>query len=248
MVSSTRILTDEMREQLQQLCKTPIQVLGATTPLPIRNAYKTPQTLGPDRLAAAVAGWGLANAAAASEQNKTSAVVLENDCGRFSKPLQSFSETAGHKTDHADGHGALVIDVGTAVTYDVVTPDGVYIGGNISPGVYLRLKSLNDYTDKLPLVDVSRDDIQAHLDADGFGDTTETAIAHGVMDGLLHEINGFISKMVLKYPNFCVFLTGGGAKYFVKRLKNCNFASDLIVLQGLDLLLTYQKSIEHEQK
>ena len=49
----------------------------------------------------------------------------------------------------------LVVDCGTAITYDVVTSDEIYLGGGISPGISLRFKSLNDYTAKLPLLSIS---------------------------------------------------------------------------------------------
>ena len=55
------------------------------------------------------------------------------------------------------GHDILVVDAGTAITYDFVSADGVYKGGNIAPGVSLRFKSLHDHTGSLPLVDSGGD-------------------------------------------------------------------------------------------
>ncbi len=46
----------------------------------------------------------------------------------------------------------LIIDAGTAITYDIVNEKGQYLGGNISPGIEMRLKALHQFTGKLPLV------------------------------------------------------------------------------------------------
>ena len=48
----------------------------------------------------------------------------------------------------------LVIDIGTAITYDIVSADGIYRGGNIAPGVDMRLRALNHFTARLPLVTI----------------------------------------------------------------------------------------------
>ncbi|MGN0960124.1 MAG: type III pantothenate kinase, partial [Coriobacteriales bacterium] len=52
---------------------------------------------------------------------------------------------------------ALVVDMGTAITYDVVTADGKFLGGNIAPGIFVRLEALNHFTKALPLVETDGD-------------------------------------------------------------------------------------------
>ena len=158
--------------------------------MPFRIAYKTPDTLGPDRLAAV--------AEACMQQ---------------------------------PGRDLLVIDSGTAITYDLVTADGLYVGGNISPGIGMRLKALHHYTGKLPLVDKEGERVS-------IGDTTETAIREGVLQGVDYEIDGYIRAYTLKYPELLVFLTGGNAFLLDNRLKNRTFADNLLVVKGLNRILT----------
>jgi len=105
----------------------------------------------------------------------------------------------------------LVIDAGTAITYDLITADGCFVGGNIAPGLGLRFKSLHEHTGLLPLVDVEGD-------APVVGYDTLTAIRSGVLLGLLGEIKSYISDLKLSHPNLMVFMTGGDGKLLHQRL------------------------------
>jgi type III pantothenate kinase len=126
----------------------------------------------------------------------------------------------------------LVIDIGTAITYDFINAEGVYTGGDITPGIDLRLKSLHHFTQRLPRVEF---DEQV-----GFmGTNTTTAIQSGVLYGIVSEIDGYINRLMRKYPKLSVFLTGGGAVYFEKRLKSAIFANENLVLIGLNRILEY---------
>ncbi len=126
----------------------------------------------------------------------------------------------------------LIIDAGTAITYEVVDATGVYLGGNISPGMTTRFKALNHYTKKLPLVKE-----QEHVPM--WGTSTEKAILSGVVNGIIYEMNGYIDAFRIKYPNLLVFLTGGHSFYFERRLKNCIFADINLVMIGLNRILEY---------
>lgn len=133
---------------------------------------------------------------------------------------------------HQPGKPLLVIDLGTAVTFDFVRSDGTYTGGNIAPGVRTRLKSLHQFTGKLPLVEpTNRFDL--------LGNSTETAIRSGVMQGILFEINGYIEALTLQYPGLFTFLTGGDLIYFDGKLKNGIFVDDNLVLTGLNRILRH---------
>jgi type III pantothenate kinase len=126
----------------------------------------------------------------------------------------------------------LVIDVGTCVTYDFIDQDNHYLGGAISPGIALRYKSLNDYTQNLPLLELNSTEIF-------IGTSTENSIHSGVINGLTYEIEGFISQYFLKYQDLTVILTGGDAEFLAKRLKNPIFANSNFLLESLRLLSTY---------
>ncbi len=126
----------------------------------------------------------------------------------------------------------LVIDVGSCITYDLITKTGEYIGGNISPGVYMRLQAMHKFTDQLPQVDPPARYME-------MGTDTRTALQVGACLGAELEISGFIGKYKRKFRNLNVLLTGGGAHFFVNRLKTKIFASPHLVLQGLNEILSY---------
>lgn len=132
---------------------------------------------------------------------------------------------------------ALCIDCGTAITYDFITADGQYLGGNISPGVSMRLRSLHEFTSRLPLVDKDGE-------IPPIGNSTETAIRSGVITGVRHEIIGYIDTYKVKYPDLNVFFTGGDAINFVYPSKKCTFVDDFLVLKGLHIILEHILSIK----
>ena len=126
----------------------------------------------------------------------------------------------------------LIIDVGTAITYDFVQADGVYQGGNIAPGLRTRLKSLHHYTGRLPLVEPS-------VNFPFLGRTTDTAILAGVMQGILFEMDGYFDALKSQYENLFAFLTGGDLIFFVDKLKSSIFVCDNLVLAGLNRILCF---------
>lgn len=130
----------------------------------------------------------------------------------------------------------LVIDAGTCITYDFIDSSNNYLGGNISPGLDMRLKALNFYTSRLPLVD--KNGVCPEIGYD-----TETAIRAGVTKGIQLEMEGYIIEMQRKYPDLFVFLTGGYEFSFDIKLKNKIFADRFLVLKGLNRLLEYNEGL-----
>ena len=126
----------------------------------------------------------------------------------------------------------LIIDAGTCITYDVIDAKKNYWGGNIAPGMQMRLHALHEYTVRLPLV-------QAEGEVPGLGYNTETAIRSGVLRGMKYEIEGYIKSMRSKYPHLLVFLTGGDKINFDSNIKNSIFADKFIVSRGLNKILDY---------
>jgi type III pantothenate kinase len=189
-VSTVIPLNDEVNSALTAL-HVPLLWLSGTTPVPVRTMYTTPETLGPDRIAAVV----------------------------------------GASYIHP-GRNMLVIDAGTCITYEFVDSDGCYHGGNISPGLQMRLKALHHYTGKLPMVD-------ADGELPGWGNSTETAIRAGVFRGIEHEMAGYIKELRQKYSDLLVFLTGGDKFSFDETIKNIIFADRFLVLKGLNRILDY---------
>ncbi|MCL3779749.1 type III pantothenate kinase [Prolixibacteraceae bacterium JC049] len=189
-ISSVRILPQQLLVEANALFDNVIE-LTHSTPVPIQNLYKTPETLGADRLAAAI----------------------------------------GANSLHPDTP-ILIVDAGTAITYELVNDKNQYLGGNISPGLNTRFKALHHFTGKLPLL--KADEINAHM-----GQNTAEAIIQGVVIGMVYEIEGYINQLKMSYPKLKVFLTGGDANFFDKKLKNSIFVDFNLIMYGLNRILEF---------
>lgn len=130
----------------------------------------------------------------------------------------------------APGRNILVIDAGSAITYDIVDNKGNFLGGNIAPGIKMRLRSLHEFTDRLPMV-VKDGDIPF------IGYDTETAIRSGVITGICHEIEGYIRAAREKFGEVFVFLTGGDGISLKNNIKSSIFADKFLVAKGLNRIL-----------
>ena len=129
----------------------------------------------------------------------------------------------------------LIIDAGTCITYDFVTSDGCYLGGAISPGIKMRYKALHSFTEKLPLLEL---DCNYSL----IGDSTNSSIHSGVLNGVLCEIDGVIDSYLIKNRYLTLVLTGGDINFLSNKLKNSIFANPNFLLEGLNKILTYNLS------
>jgi type III pantothenate kinase len=129
----------------------------------------------------------------------------------------------------------LVIDAGTAITFDFVSAENQYLGGTISPGLSMRFKALNTFTKKLPLLEKSDS-------FDLIGKNTIQAITSGVQNSMLFEIDTYINQLKEKYPDARIFLTGGDSNFIYSKLRNKVSLSNGLVLSGLVTILNYNKS------
>lgn len=195
-VASVRDLGADAEQRIEAL-SFPILRLSSETPIPIHNCYRTPKTLGTDRLAAAVGASTL-------------------------KP----------------GQDLLIIDAGTCITYEVIDAQGNYWGGNIAPGMQMRLRALHEFTARLPLV-------EPEGEVPGMGYDTETAIRSGVLRGMKYEIEGYIRSMRAKYPHLLVFLTGGNNIKFDTSITDIIIADRYIVPRGLNRILDYNRELKN---
>lgn len=165
--------------------------LNETTKLPIRNLYKTPETLGKDRIAGAV----------------------------------------GANTIFP-GNNVLYIDMGSAITIDLINNKGEYIGGNITPGLSMRYRGLHQFTKKLPM-------LQPKENKTLIGQTTQEAIHAGVINGIIFELNSYIKILQGSYDNLKTILTGGDSKFFDNKLNYTIFVESDLTLIGLNKILKY---------
>lgn len=129
-------------------------------------------------------------------------------------------------------NNCLVIDAGTCITYDFIDNQANYLGGGISPGMIMRFQSMNTFTAKLPLV-------QPVLSPALIGNSTESCMQSGVVNGLLAEMSGIIEEYQKKFGNLKVILCGGDAAFFENQMKEVIFAVPELVLSGLNSILIY---------
>ena len=127
---------------------------------------------------------------------------------------------------------SLIIDLGTCIKYDLVSARGAYLGGVISPGMDMRYRALNSFTDQLPL-------IEPQSISQFYGTDTETSLVHGVQEAIKHEINGFIQRFKNEFGQLTIFMTGGDLNYFDKGFKNTIFADSDLTVVGLNEILKY---------
>jgi type III pantothenate kinase len=172
-------------------------IVTHSTPLPIKLNYDTPQTLGTDRIAAAVGAWAL-----------------------------------------FPNRNVLVIDSGTCITYDLVTADGVFQGGIISPGLDIRYRAMHEFTESLPRLQSDEP-----LDFGLLGKSTRECMRIGAEQGLKNEILGFLESFNKKYDRLQVVMTGGYQPDFESNLKAPIFATSKIVLGGLQAIWKFNEGI-----
>jgi type III pantothenate kinase len=170
-------------------------ILSHALPLPIKNLYATPTTLGVDRIAGV--------------------------CGA----QQIFPNMH-----------CLVIDAGTCITFDFIDSRGRFFGGAISPGLNMRFKAVHTFTAKLPLVSVTES-------ISLIGDSTESCIQSGVINGAIAELDGIINQYSQKFDGLRVILCGGDSLFFENKLKTSIFASPDLVLIGLNSILNYNVNL-----
>ncbi|MBR9997494.1 MAG: type III pantothenate kinase [Cyclobacteriaceae bacterium] len=133
------------------------------------------------------------------------------------------------------GRNLLIISAGTCITYDFINDQGEYLGGSISPGLHMRLKSLHHYTANLPLIDLVEN-------APLIGTSTESSILSGVIHGTLTEISGFIHQYQEKFKDIQVIFSGGDVKFFESKLKDHIFAIPNLVLKGIYSIFSYNEN------
>ncbi|MBS1588207.1 MAG: type III pantothenate kinase [Bacteroidetes bacterium] len=126
----------------------------------------------------------------------------------------------------------LAISLGTCITYNFVQKNKAFRGGAISPGLHMRLKSMHEWTDRLPEV---KPDGEVLL----LGYDTETCMRSGAVFGMASEIDGMVTAFADQYPDFNAVLTGGDSAMFVNKLKSKIFADPDLLMKGLNLILLH---------
>ena len=126
--------------------------------------------------------------------------------------------------------GCIVVDFGTATTFDVVSPKGEYLGGAIAPGIHISADALYRAAAKLPRVEIARPPTVV-------GKNTIHAMQSGLLFGYVAMVEGIVTRMrdELSFASK-VIATGGLAPLIAKESKVIEFSDEMLTLEGLRLL------------
>lgn len=194
-LSSVRKRDHALLEYLNKNFRISVELSGKT-PVPVKNLYGSPVTLGYDRLAAVV----------------------------------------GANTIFPDTN-VLVIDIGSAITVDFINNKNEFPGGNISPGLMMRFRALNEFTANLPLE-------YPHDNPEFMGSDTPGAIIAGVQNGITFELEGYIRRLSDREKDLKVIFTGGDAAFFAEKINYQILVDPDLTLKGLNRILEYNFSKE----
>jgi len=181
--------TPRVGKTLRRLWQLPLLELTPRTLRGVGINYPKPSTIGPDRLANAVAA------------------------------------------RHHFGAPSVVVDFGTAVTFDVVDRTGNYVGGIIAPGIAAMTEYLHEKTALLPRIKIREI-------GTAIGKSTEQAMLIGAVHGYRGLIHGLLTelKRQLKTAKLPVIATGGYADLIASKLPEITAVDPLLTLEGLRLV------------
>ncbi|NJC26571.1 type III pantothenate kinase [Neolewinella antarctica] len=183
--------------------------LQAGNPLPFPSRYATPETLGQDRIAAVLG------------------------CLASFPPNTAPATTP---TPARDSGAKLIVDAGTCVTTDLLDGTGTHLGGNISPGVRMRLRAMHEFTAKLP-------EPEPAAVEGAVGSTTVSALRHGAQLGLVYELEGLYFRLLPAHPGLELVLTGGDGEWLAEKLSvPCSLRPDLVLRGLLQLTSIYVRN------
>ena len=132
------------------------------------------------------------------------------------------------------GRDCIVVDMGTATTFDCITAEGVFIGGVIAPGIQTSAETLTRKTSKLPATELT-------VPQRAIGRRTEDCIRSGVIFGAADAIDGTVRRIKAEWPHRekpLVIATGGFAEMFGEICKEFDRVEPYLTLQGLQMAYT----------
>lgn len=128
----------------------------------------------------------------------------------------------------------LVADMGSCVTYDILTADDVFPGGVIAPGFRMRGRAMHAFTARLPEVAIAGFDPVPLIGTD-----TVSCMRSSLYYGIEFELLGYYERLRAEYPGLQVIISGGDAHYFERLVKDHIFVVPNLVLYGLNRILKY---------
>lgn len=128
------------------------------------------------------------------------------------------------------GGPCVVVDFGTAITFDAISAEGEYLGGIIAPGVEISLAALTERAAKLPQIDLGEPERL-------IGKTTLESIQSGVVFGFASQIDGIVYRLREELgEDLQVIATGGLSSHIVPFCETVEQVDDLLTLEGLRLI------------
>ncbi len=131
-------------------------------------------------------------------------------------------------------NSAIVVDFGTATTFDCVSLKCEYLGGVIAPGVNISMECLAQHTAKLPKISLERP-IRI------IGKNTQESMRSGIYFGYIEMVEGIIKRLKLEMQNPTVVFTGGDASFFLKEIKQVDYFEPNLTFYGLACI--YYKNV-----
>lgn len=130
----------------------------------------------------------------------------------------------------------IVVDFGTATSFDIVNRDGEFIGGIIAPGLNLQVKVLNKFTSKLPRIDIA-------VSNKAIGDNTADAILSGVIRGSACMIDGLVKQCEAELGEKATLVATGGYSGLISNYleRPFDFINPTLTLDGLRFLYRLNK-------
>lgn len=133
----------------------------------------------------------------------------------------------------------IIVDFGTATTFDYITPKGEYAGGAIAPGITISLEALFEKASKLPRVELLRPKSLV-------GKNTVTAMQAGIIYGYTSLVDGIVKRMKEEVANNpYVIATGGLSSLISKQSKTIDEVDEFLTLRGLKIL--YDKNKDYHK-
>ncbi len=132
--------------------------------------------------------------------------------------------------------GLIVVDFGTATTFDCVTPKGEYMGGVIAPGIQISADALFSRAAKLPRVEIQRPPKVV-------GRNTQHSMQSGIVFGYVGLVDGLVDRLVeeMAFPSCAVVATGGLARLIAPLSRTVKEVDDDLTLTGLRIL--YERNV-----
>ncbi len=178
----------------------------------------------------------------AEQYLKTSAVFIESGTRtgmtiRYDNPAEVGADRIVNSVAARELYGSpvVVVDFGTATTFDVVNREGEYVGGIITPGIGISAEALFSRASRLYRVDVRKPEVLV-------GSNTSAAMQSGIYYGYIGLVDGILERLNAEYPDLStVVATGGQAPLIAGGSKYIREVSPMLTLIGLKLIHDRQR-------